>query len=366
MSTRDVLPVLGRADVHPRAHDVLGPGAGLRERVEDDREAEARLLVSTRGRRRAVGRDRRRTRHMHVPAHDERAAVTADRLVGRTGGDLTAVHGQLVSRRVEALRQVESWGARQVAVGVLRDGEVVATHGPRDVDFRWASVTKPAVALATLVAAEEGTIDLDESAGPEGSTVRHLLAHASGLPFEGATPIAKPGRRRIYSNTGFDRLADAVAHAAEMPFEEYLRAAVLHPLGMSAQLRGSPAAGIHGTLDDLLALAREFQSPTLVAPETLAEATSVQFPGLGGVLPDVGRFDPNDWGLGVELRDAKTPHWTGMQNSARTFGHFGGSGAFLWVDPEARIACACLTDREFDKWALDAWPRLSDAVLEEA
>ena len=267
---------------------------------------------------------------------------------------------------MESLRQVEGWGAREAAVGVLRDGEAIATHGPRDVGFRWASVTKPAVALATLVAAEEGTIDLDEAAGPRGSTVRHLLAHASGLPFEGETPIARPGRRRIYSNTGFEQLADALARAAEMPFADYLRAAVFEPLGMQAELRGTAAAGIHGTLDDLIALAREFQSPTLVAPETLAEATSVQFPGLGGVLPDVGRFDPNDWGLGVELRDAKQPHWTGQRNSPRTFGHFGGSGTFLWVDPEARIACACLTDRAFGEWALDAWPRLSDSVLEEA
>jgi CubicO group peptidase (beta-lactamase class C family) len=273
---------------------------------------------------------------------------------------------QLVSRRVEALRQIDGWGANVAAAGVVRGGDVVATHGPRESELRWASVTKPAVALATLVAAEEGVIDLDSAAGPPGSTIRHLLAHASGLPFEGATPIAKPGRRRIYSNTGFELVADAVARAAEMPFEEYLRAAVFEPLGMRAELRGSAAAGVHGTLDDLLALAREFQTPRLVAPETLAEATSVQFPGLGGVLPDVGRFDPNDWGLGVELRDAKQPHWTGMRNSEPTFGHFGGSGTFLWVDPEAGLACACLTDRAFGKWALDAWPRLSDAVLEEA
>jgi CubicO group peptidase (beta-lactamase class C family) len=271
---------------------------------------------------------------------------------------------RLVSRRVEALRQVEGWGA-SVAVGVLRDGEVVGSLGSRDAEFRWASVTKPVVALAALVAAEEGSIDLDEAAGPEGSTVRHLLAHASGLPFEGPTPIAKVGTRRIYSNTGFELLADALARAAEMPFEHYLRAAVFEPLGLRAELRGTAAAGIHGTLDDALAVARELQSPTLVAPETLAEATSVQFPGLGGVLPDVGRFAPNEWGLGVELRDGKQPHWTGTRNSERTFGHFGGSGTFLWVDPEAGVACACLSDREFGPWALEAWPPLSDAVLAE-
>jgi len=273
---------------------------------------------------------------------------------------------RLVSRRVEALREVEGWGAGAAAVGVLRAGELVALHGEPDREFRWASVTKPAAALATLVAAEEGVLDLDQPAGPEGSTVRHLLAHASGLPFEGEAPIAPPGRRRIYSNTGFEQLAEAVAGAAEIPFDEYLRAAVFEPLAMRAELHGSAAAGIHGTLDDVLALAGELQSPTLVAPETLAEATSVQFPGLGGVLPEVGRFDPNDWGLGVELRDAKQPHWTGTRNSSRTFGHFGGSGTFLWVDPEARVACACLTDRPFGPWALEAWPRLSDAVLEAA
>jgi len=253
-----------------------------------------------------------------------------------------------------------------VAVGVTREAGLVATHGPRDRVFRWASVTKLVTALAALVAAEEGTIDLDEPAGPEGSTVRHLLAHASGLPFEPGGPVGRPGRRRVYSNPGFEALADRVAERAEMPFSEYLAAAVLRPLRMSAELRGSPASELHGTLDDLLALASELQQPRLVAPETLAEATTVQFPGLSGVLPDLGRMDPNDWGLGFELRDEKSPHWTGTRNSPCTFGHFGGSGTFLWVDPEAGIALGCLTDLDFGLWALEAWPRLSDDVLTQA
>ncbi len=88
-------------------------------------------------------------------------------------------------------------------------------------------------------------------------------------------------------------------------------------------------------------------TPTLVAPETLDEATTVQFPGLGGVIPGIGRFDPNDWGLGFELRDRKPGHWTGTQPSEGTFGHFGGSGTFLWVDPERRLAVAALTDLDF-------------------
>jgi CubicO group peptidase (beta-lactamase class C family) len=266
---------------------------------------------------------------------------------------------------VDALRQIDGWPATTKAAFVLRAGDVRGVEGPREHVFRWASVTKPVTALAALIAAEEGVIDLDEPAGPEGSTVRHLLAHASGLPFEPGGPTGPPGKRRVYSNVGFETLAAHVAERAEMPFAEYLAAGVLRPLKVRAELRGSAASELHGSLDDLLGFARELQRPTLVAPETLAEATSVQFPGLAGVLPDLGRFDPLDWGLGFELRDAKDPHWTGARNSARTFGHFGGSGTFLWVDPEADVAVGVLTDLDFGDWAKQAWPELSDAVLAE-
>jgi len=266
---------------------------------------------------------------------------------------------------VDALAQIEGWPAERSAAGVV-SADRTWTHGDAVGDFRWASVTKVLTATAALVAAEEGIVDLDEPAGPAGATVRHLLAHASGLPFDGDRPIAQPGQRRIYSNTGFNLVGDLVAERAEMAFEDYLRGAVLDPLGMTAtRLDGPPASGLRGPLEDLLRFGRELLAPRLVAPETLAEATSVAFPGLVGVIPDLGRYEPNDWGLGFELRDAKSPHWTGKQNSERTFGHFGGSGSFLWVDPEAGAACASLSDLQFGDWAKDAWPRLSDAVLAE-
>ena len=269
----------------------------------------------------------------------------------------------LVSPAVEALRIIDSWGARNAAAGVTRSGGELAAHGPRDVPLRWASVTKLLTGLAALVAVEEGTVDLDEAAGPPGSTLRHLLAHASGLPPEAGPPLMAPARRRIYSNAGIEDAAALVEARAEMPFADYLAAAVLDPLGLAGELRGSPAWGYVGPLDDLLALGRELLAPTLVAAETLAEATSVQFPGLSGVLPSFGRMEPNDWGLAVELRDDKHPHWTGTRNSPRTFGHFGAAGTFLWVDPDAGLACGVLTDREFGDWAKEAWPRLGDAVL---
>jgi CubicO group peptidase (beta-lactamase class C family) len=268
---------------------------------------------------------------------------------------------------VEALRQIDSWPAPHKAAGVTTSEGVLDAYGDVEHVLRWASVTKLATALAVLVAAEEGVIDLDEPAGPPGSSVRHLLAHASGLPFEAGGPaIGRVGVRRIYSNAGFETLAAHVAAAAEMPFDEYLHGGVLEPLGMSrTKLSGSPAAGLSGPLVDVLRLGRELLAPTLVAPETLAEATAVAFPGLDGVLPDYGRFSPNDWGLGFELRDAKPGHWTGSRVSSRTFGHFGGSGTFLWIDPELGASLGCLTDLEFGDWAKRAWPALSDAVVEE-
>jgi CubicO group peptidase (beta-lactamase class C family) len=265
---------------------------------------------------------------------------------------------------VEALRQIDGWSAEHAAaVVVSADGS--SAYGDMEHSFPWASVTKLATALVTLVAVEEGSVDLDAPAGPPGSAVRHLLAHASGLPPESGEPIAQPGARRVYSNYGFEVLASVVEAAVEMPFAAYFEEA-LAPADVRPVLHGSPAHGGHGHIGDLARLGLELLRPGLVAPETLVEATTAQFPGLVGVLPGFGRMDSNDWGLGFELRDGKSPHWTGTRNSPRTFGHFGRSGAFLWVDPEAQLALACLTDREFGDWAKEAWPRLADAVLAEA
>ncbi len=261
---------------------------------------------------------------------------------------------------MDALRQVDDWPCEHAAVALVSAGGIEASHGELERRFRWASVTKLATAVAVLVAAEEGIVDLDEPAGPAGSSVRHLLAHASGLPFEGTTPLARPGTRRIYSNAGFELVAGHVAAAAEMPFAEYFE----HVWGFP--LAGSPAGGVEAPLAPLVALARELLAPSRLAHETLAEAATVQFPGLGGILPGFGRYEPNDWGLGLELRDGKRPHWTGERTSAATFGHFGRGGTFLWVDPVAGLALACLTDLEFGDWAKDAWPRLADAVLAAA
>ncbi|MEI2706335.1 MAG: serine hydrolase domain-containing protein [Ilumatobacteraceae bacterium] len=271
------------------------------------------------------------------------------------------------------LESIGRWPVTTAAAAVVRPGGVVETAGDVHAVFELASVTKPLVALATLIAVEEGTVTLDDPLDPaiagHGVTLRHLLAHASGLPFEGDTPVANPGARRIYSNTGFTRIATVVEAAAQMPMTEYLAEAVCAPLRMTAtRLVGGAAAGAVSSVDDLCRFAAELLAPTLVSQDSLDEFGRVQFPGLAGVVPGIGRFDPCDWGLGVELKGAKRPHWMGTLNSPATFGHFGGSGTFLWVDVGAPVSVVALTDRPFATWADEAlrlWPALSDDVLAE-
>ncbi len=261
------------------------------------------------------------------------------------------------------LDQVASWPAT-AAVGVAPAAGPIEKAGPADQPFRWASVTKLLVALAALDGVQRGLLDLDEPAGPPGATIRHLLSHASGLAPDGDAILSPPGRRRIYSNRGIEIVADILAARSGRPFERLLADEICLPLGMAAtRLEGSPAWGAVGPLHDLMNLAVELASPSLVGDDLLAAATRTAFPGLSGVLPGFGRQPHNDWGLGFEIRDGKTPHWTGSRNSPRTFGHFGQSGSFLWVDPEARLACAALADRDFGDWAKQAWPRLSDDLL---
>jgi CubicO group peptidase (beta-lactamase class C family) len=265
------------------------------------------------------------------------------------------------------LDAIDDWPVPNAAAAVVGRNGVLATHGDIRRQFALASVTKPLVARAAQVAIEEGAVELDTAAGPPGSTVRHLLAHASGLAMLDGKTLARPGTRRIYSNYGFAVLAETVQDASGIEFGRYLAEAVLEPLGMTAtRLDGGAQTAGYGatsTVADLAAFAIDLLSPAAVSPEMHAEATSVQFPGLDGVLPGYGVQRPNDWGLGFEIRDSKTPHWTGVNNSPGSYGHFGQSGTLIWADPVAELALVVLTDRDFGDWAVPLWPDISDSVL---
>ena len=187
---------------------------------------------------------------------------------------------------MRAFDQVRHWPVETAAIAaVAADGRVLGEYGPQQ-RCSTSLVRKLLSAYAALIAVEEGALDLDDAAGPPGATIRHLLAHASGVAPESVDVVAKVGTRRIYSNAGFEMLAEAVEAATSMSFAAYLNEAVIEPLGMSAsELVGSPAAGARSTVADLHRFVAELQRPRLLAEQTVREATSVAFPGLSGVLP---------------------------------------------------------------------------------
>jgi CubicO group peptidase (beta-lactamase class C family) len=168
-----------------------------------------------------------------------------------------------------------------LAVGMVVDGDLawfkgygvrdVATKAPVDADtvYNVASITKPFVALAVLRLRDQGMLSLDAPAttylpelaavvypAPDAPpiTVRHLLAHTSGLPMFGAflrehpTPTSSqllatlrglrlsyaPGLRTEYSNLGLALAAQVVARVSGRPFGEFLEAEILRPLHMDA------------------------------------------------------------------------------------------------------------------------------------
>lgn len=266
---------------------------------------------------------------------------------------------------MESLKTLQSWPVDNVAGSVIAGGEV-HVYGDTERVFETMSVTKPVAAYAFLLAYEEGIFDLDSPAGPEGATVRHLLAHASGVGFADRNPERPVAERRIYSSAGFDILADLVAAEAGMSFSEYLHEAVLSPLGMgSSVLEGSAGHGMRSTVADLIKFAQELINPVLLSQQTLDEAFTIQYPDLIGTVPGYGMQKPCPWGLGFEVKGEKSPHWTGSTMPANTVGHFGQSGTFLWTIPGSGHAGVMLGDRNFGAWAKPLWSEFNDSVWSE-
>lgn len=165
-----------------------------------------------------------------------------------------------------------------VAVAVVRDGALVYEHSrglanlewgvpiAADTVFRLGSLTKPFTAQAVLLLEQAGKLRIEDAAVtylPDLTwldpriTIRHLLTHTSGIanyvtqpgywermarqdftPEALAARIAAyppdfaPGERYSYSNSGYELLGMLIARAAGVPYDEYVRAAILEPLGM--------------------------------------------------------------------------------------------------------------------------------------
>ena len=204
----------------------------------------------------------------------------------------------------------------------------------------------------------------ESAPAPDGATIENLLSHSSGIAIDSDERLAAPGTRRIYSNRGIEILGERLEEATGTPLETWVETTVLEPLGMASVLiPGSPAHSGEGSARDLSLFARELAAPRLVSPALAQRARTPVLPGLDGVLPGYGRQTPNPFGLGVEVRGAKSPHWTGAGNSEQTFGHFGQSGSFIWVDPVAQRQAVFLGARPFGAVHRRTWSELGDQIL---
>ena len=191
----------------------------------------------------------------------------------------------MISRALERFVQEQMIATRipGLSMVLLRDGEAVERHfGFRELVRRrpptsatrygLGSVTKVFTALAVLQGAAEGGIDLEAplarllpEAAPFGeATVRHVLAHASGIPALGwsetkmspswpmdgfpvggyadlATLLdgaerwrtAEPGTAWRYSNEGYLLLGLLLERLDGVPYAEVIRRRLLEPLGMA-------------------------------------------------------------------------------------------------------------------------------------
>ncbi|HEV2427504.1 MAG TPA: serine hydrolase domain-containing protein, partial [Acidimicrobiales bacterium] len=248
------------------------------------------------------------------------------------------------------------WPAGSSAAAlVVREGgaTVVAEAGDLDERRAWASVSKLAVALAMGVEHDAGLHDLAEDAGPPGATIAHLLSHSAGLGLEEGDRTSPVGARRVYSNYGVDLAVNAVVDGTDPA--RWLAERVLTPLGMSTSaLKGRPSSGVVGSTRDLVTLAEAWLQPDTITQATRDRMIAPFLPGLAGVVPGFGRFDPCPWGLGPEVAGAKR-HWMGGW-PPESFGHFGQSGSLALMNASEGFAVVATAGEAFGSWAVQLWP----------
>lgn len=163
------------------------------------------------------------------------------------------------------------------AAGFGMSDRAAATPATASTTYLWFSMTKLVTATAALRLADEGRLDVDAPAheyvhilrapGRVQPSVRQLLTHTAGLanplPIrwvhaadasapDPASMLARLVRHRRawrypvgqsarYSNVGYLAAGQAIAEAAGMPFEDYVRQAVLRPVGMNRTGFGYPS-----------------------------------------------------------------------------------------------------------------------------
>jgi CubicO group peptidase (beta-lactamase class C family) len=341
------------------------------------------------------------------------------------------------------------------AFGVLSQGEVVlhdalghftydegAPAVTQDTIHDVASITKVvATTSAAMLLYQRGLLDLETPLGellpgfvvgraPGGQarhvTLRHLLAHNSGLPGyveffrTAATPAAlfraclelpleaEPGARVEYSDPGFILLGKALEVCTREYLATWVRREVFQPLGLAATgfcppleardsippteedttfrhrriqgevqdehawlLKGAAGhAGLFSNVGDLLRFARE-----ILAAESLDSArldySGQETPRLFDrrtveIFAERQGPEGSSRALGWDTPSADST--SGRHFSPRSIGHLGFSGCSLWIDLEARVAVAFLSNRTWpdrkSRLIRQVWPAFHDAIRE--
>jgi CubicO group peptidase (beta-lactamase class C family) len=277
--------------------------------------------------------------------------------------------------------------------------------------FDLASVSKVVATTAiAMLLYQRGRLDLDEKLGtllPEflagrtaadharDVTLRHLLAHNSGLPayvefFKTASSSAEllsacmrlpmeaaPGQRGEYSDPGFILLGKALEVCMGEPIDVFAQREIFNPLGMNSTGFCPPPelqTAIPPTEDDLTFRQRRIQGEVQDENAWLLGGVSGHA-GLFSNVPDVLRFAAEV--LKSSVNDSEIKHlfeastievfekrqgppdssralgWdtpsanssSGQYFSRRSIGHLGYSGCSLWIDLDARLAVVLLTNR---------------------
>jgi len=257
---------------------------------------------------------------------------------------------------------MSGWPSDSSAVVARRHGAgwIYQSGGRPDHHYPWASVSKVAMAFGVARQVTRGQVALDGPAGPAGSTLAHLLSHASGLGLEAGDPQRPVGTRRVYSNLGINL---AVAEcAAGVSVDSWFQSEVANALDLKIDLRGSCASGVHGSVYDMVQLGCAWWESTDMSLRVRDDFTRPFLAELDGIVPGWGRFSPCPWGLGLEIKGQKD-HWMGHRTSPTAYGHFGQSGCLLLVDPERDLVLAAASPIEFGPWAKALWPSWIDGVL---
>jgi CubicO group peptidase (beta-lactamase class C family) len=267
--------------------------------------------------------------------------------------------------------------------------------------FDLASLTKVVATLpAVMKLVEAGAVDLDrpvqhylpEFRGPgkEAVTVRHLLAHTSGLraflPLNELTSDAEAARRRVleeplrwrpgsrveYSDLNAMLLGWIVEAVSGSTLDRYV-GEIHRELGMHHTMfnpprslwkrvvpvgvwRGTPVAGtvhdqnaarlggvaghagLFGTGKDLARYARSLLAVLRGAECGLWSRSTVEL---------FTRVAAGNRALGWELNDTTTADNSGSLLSPAAFGHTGFTGTLIWIDPPADLFVVFLTNRVY-------------------